>query len=106
MTDKLSAIDRNALGRALTLAQRESQGRREQIARMLSEDGWLYAAHFASSHCQRTALRLKPWRDPPLYGDFSDDADAAALLKQLLDAGLSRYEPDPADALARIGAAA
>jgi hypothetical protein len=44
---EFEAVDREALNRALMLAQAESQGRREKIARMLREDGWFEAAHFA-----------------------------------------------------------
>jgi hypothetical protein len=102
--DKISALDRDALERALVLAQRESQGRREQIERMLSEDGWFKAAHFAAYSRQIDALKLKPWQSSPLYGHLGDDAAAAALLQRLLDADLSRFEPDPIGALAALEA--
>jgi hypothetical protein len=41
----------------------EQLDRREQLARMLSKDGWLSAAHFAAYSHQIDALRLKPWQD-------------------------------------------
>jgi hypothetical protein len=107
MTDddeELTPVDRDALERALALAQRESQGRREQIMRMLCEDGWFKAAHFAAYSRQIDALGLKPWQSPPPYGHLGDDAAAAALLQRLLGAGLSRFEPDPIGALAALEA--
>jgi hypothetical protein len=104
--DKLSAVDHDALGRAVALVRAsEDPGRRDQIARMLAEDDWFEAATFAAYSCQRRALGLRPWQDPPCYGDSSNDgrnAEAAALLQRLLDAGLSRWEADPAGALAAL----
>jgi hypothetical protein len=104
--DELTAADRDALKRALALAQAESEGRREQLARMQRENGWFAAAHFACYSRQIDALGLKPWQDPPCYGHLGDDADATALAQRLEAAGLSIFEPDPAGALARIEARA
>jgi hypothetical protein len=102
-TTKVSKVDREALKRALVLAKAsDERGRREQIESMQERD-WFEAAHFAAYHCQVNALQLRPWQSPPLYGR---DADAAVLLRKLLDAGLSRYEPNPVAALAAIEARA
>ena len=105
----LSAIDREALERAVALMRAEDDPqRRDQIARMLQEDGWLEAASFAAYHRQREVLDLKPWESPPCYGDtghgHDGHADAAKLLKRLVAAGLSKFEPDPLSALAKIEA--
>ena len=59
--DELSAIDKDALERALALSQAESPGRRVQIDRMLCEDEWFEAATFASFNCQCRSLGLRPW---------------------------------------------
>jgi hypothetical protein len=99
--DELSAADRDALERALALAKAE---RPEQIGRMLSEDPWMEAASFAAYHCQIRALQLKPWQSPPCYGHLDGDTGATILLKRLLDAGLSRWEPDPVGVLAALEA--
>ena len=101
--DELSAVDIDALERALARVRASNPSRREQIARMLRED-WYKAAHFAAYSCQIDALKLKPWRDPPCYGHLGNDAGAADLLTQMLAHGLSRYEPEPAGALAAIEA--
>ena len=104
---KLSDIDRDALERALEKAKADEPDR---IERKLERKGWIEAATSAAYGCQRRALGLKPWQSPPMYGDAHPDhnghTDAAVLLKRLLDAGLSRYEPDPIGALAAIEARA
>ena len=101
---KLSAADRDALTRALEKARaNDDPGGAEQIERMLKKDDWFKVATFAAYCCQVRALGLKPWQPPPAYGHIpmanNEHADAAALLKRLFDAGLSRYEPDPIGAL-------
>jgi hypothetical protein len=101
----LSPIDRDALSRALAIEQASDEpGRREQ------NRDWFDAAKSASYACQRRALGLKPWQSPPCYGDahpgHDGHADAAVLLKRLLDNNLSRWEPDPIGALQAIEARA
>jgi hypothetical protein len=105
---RLSKIDRDALERAVAIALASDEpGEREQIAGKLRRD-WFEAATFAAYGCQVRALGLKPWQSPPCYGDahpgHDGHADAAVLLKRLLDAGLSRWEPDPVGALSAIEA--
>ena len=72
---------------------------------------------FASYSCQMNSLHLRPWQTAPLwvgnldvalhlpFGDPRGDREAAELLKKMLDAGLSRFEPDPLDALDHAEAA-
>lgn len=108
---KLSKVDREALERAVALMKaNDDPQRRAQIESMLRDDDWFTAAHFAAYYRQREVLQLKPWQSPPCYGDTSPGhdghADAAKLLRKLLDAGLSRYEPDPVAALAKVEARA
>lgn len=99
---KLSRIDREALERAVAVTRRDPQ-RAAQLDVMIAQDGWRYAAEFAAYSCQVDSLRLKPWQFPPCWVG-PDDVDAigdghrgisraAALLRRLLDAGLSRWEP-------------
>ena len=97
--------DRRALTRALALCRDESVGRAEQIDSKLQDEAWEDVAAFAAGHCQIDALKLYPWQQPPADVDEDDDgdninADAVALLRKMLAAGLSRYEPDPLTALA------
>jgi hypothetical protein len=108
----VTKTDRAALRRAIALVEAESDGRRQQIARMLKEDGFERAGCFAAYHRQTDALRLKPWEWPPCWTDEqpTDDRNGHGLIKawqlrqRLLAAGLSVYEPDPIGALAVIEA--
>jgi hypothetical protein len=101
-TPPLTRNDRDALERALKLTRQESEGRAQQLLRMQLDDGWFYAARFASYSCQVDALHLKPWEHPPIWVDDPDDypdREAARLLKRMLAAGVSRFDPDPMRAL-------
>ena len=109
-------IDREALERCIE-AMRDSKepADREQIEDLLKTGGWQKAADQAAYHCQNRALRLKPWQDPPANIDPRDiasiiargddgiagDFRAARLLQRMLNAGISRFEPDPITALER-----
>ena len=94
----------------------ENPASREQIERKLTEQGLEEAGQTAAYHCQDTALKLKPWMTPPCWLRTARDVKAALrealpdahgnrrageLVERLLAAGLSRYEPDPVDALER-----
>jgi hypothetical protein len=81
---------------------------------MLSTQPWETVAKFAAYSAQIESLGLNPYQTPPMYARFPylekpyDDPrgerPAAELLKRLLDAGLSPFEPDPVAALARAEA--
>jgi hypothetical protein len=111
----MKRVDLNALKRAIVLAKNENPGRAAQIdAMMHGWEGWQRAAEFAAYCCQCRTLRLKPWQSPPCSSGPHNNVDdfpgagraaAAQLLKRLLDAGLSRWEPDPIAALERVEAA-
>jgi hypothetical protein len=73
-------------------------------------------ARHAALACQIESMALKPWQtvpceaevhqiDPPGYAHRST-RNASLTLERLLNAGLSRYEPDPPTALARVERAA
>jgi hypothetical protein len=102
-TPPLTTNDLVALEEALKLARQESEGRAEQLLQMQLEDGWFYAASFASYSCQCDALHLKPWEHPPIWvgdpDDYPESPEAARLLRRMLKAGGSRYHPDPMSAL-------
>jgi len=103
--------DREALKRAVELMRKERGVRREQIEQKLRDQPWEEAARFAAYHRQFTRLHLKPWQFAPCWIDPDDIEDilaggddgqqygAALLLKRMLAAGLSRFEPDPEAAL-------
>jgi hypothetical protein len=96
----MSETDRDALTRAMEMARRDPD-RAEQLDAMVAESGWQEAAEFSAYCMQGRALRLKPWESPPLCFAENDEGDepGRVLLRKMLDAGLSRYEPDPLTAL-------
>jgi hypothetical protein len=108
---RLSEVDREAMTRAIAI-ENEYQHKHERLRdgesrldRELKKD-WIEAGKSAAYSCQVRVLGLKPWQSPPCYGDahpgHDGHADAAVLLKRLLACGLSRYEPDPLGALAKV----
>jgi hypothetical protein len=98
------------------LAKAESPAQRKQIDDILRERGWDRTARFAVYACQDENLKLRSWQMAPcqLHGDvdaclaatghdYRGRRQAALLLKRLLAAGLSKYEPDPEIALKAQG---
>jgi hypothetical protein len=83
---------------------------REHLAGIEEREGWLEAAQRASYHCQVRSLRLKPWQCPPCDCDdeigmgYGRSRGEVMLRRRMLDAKISLYEPDPADALEKIAA--
>jgi hypothetical protein len=115
ITDKVGPLDRNALERCLrAVLDGNNVHDRIHVERILKEEGWLAAAELACIYRQSDALSLKPYQSPPCeihpddirtilargddgFGDYS----AAQLLKQLFEADLSQYEPNPVAAIGR-----
>ncbi|MGO4506018.1 hypothetical protein AB4Z51_03290 [Bradyrhizobium sp. 2TAF36] len=109
----LTDVDRDAMSRAIETVRNESRARRRQVDSMLSSRPFERVGRFASFYCQMDALHLDPWETPPCWIDNIDVAlitpndarhipGSARLLRRLIDGGLSRYEPDPLGALARV----
>jgi hypothetical protein len=107
---KLGDVDREALKRCIKMA-RTYPGRSEQINWKLGEGGcsWEDTAKFCAYLCQSRNLRLEIQEFPPCWLLDVDDVEGpifkrkvegARLLRRLLAAGLSQYEPDPIAALA------
>jgi hypothetical protein len=98
----LDTVDRGALERAMQIAQRDPF-RAQQLQSKLKDEAWVAVAEFAAYSCQIDALNLKPWESPPCHADEdnSDPQDKAAqhLLRRMLTAGVSRFDPDPLAAL-------
>jgi hypothetical protein len=103
-----SKVDIEAFGRAIAIYRRERHGGDEHITEKIEEDGFETAGRFAAYYCQRKRLKLAPYEFPPCWlsdvddvegPDFKGKLKAARLLKRLLDAGLSKFEPDPIAAL-------
>lgn len=102
--------DHDALELAIKRARASNKRTREQIYYMLAHRPWIDVARFASCHCQYDALRLAPWQYAPceLPDDYDPAIDndpdlgrreAAQLLRQMLDLGISRWHPNPLEAI-------
>ena len=92
MTDDLTEQDRTALRECMEIAKREL-GLAEQLQSMLDEPRpWAEVAGFACSSVQGRALQLKPRQSPPCA---PADKSAQKLLRKMLEAGISRFHPDP-----------
>lgn len=91
--------DREALQRALALARTFDRARAEQLDAKLGDEPWSDVATFAAHVCQCRALHLRPWERSPAMAADDDDGPAGQLLRRMLAAGFSRYEPDPLAAL-------
>jgi hypothetical protein len=108
-------VDHDALTRAMEIARRDP-GRAWQLDQKLTFQAWEDVAAFAAYNCQADALNLAPFESPPCVVDeHADDTSPAGaslsaesrpaarrLLRHMLAAGLSRYEPDPLRAMANI----
>jgi len=104
-----------ALERAIRIRRNhKDEVERIQIESMLLHNEWEEVGRFAAMSCQCDSLNLGPHQTPPCWiapadikdilakGNTDDPGSnyaAAVLLKRLLAAGLSRYEPNPLDAL-------
>ena len=113
MTTTTNELDHAALTRALELTLEGSdRGRAEQVRSMLADDGWHSAAEFCAYVRQCEHLQLAPWEEPPVHIP-PDEIDAiiargpngnhqfggAKLLKKLLAAGCSQFDPTPIDSI-------
>ena len=90
--------DDYALFRAVEIASKDPEWAKTADVRRAEGCSRDDIAMSAALHCQMTSLGLKPWMSPPMWAHIERptvDEEGAALLKRLLDAGLSPFEPDP-----------
>ena len=108
--DDIHPIDREALERAIAMTRANGGPDAVQIECKLRDESWEQVARFAAYCRQCDNLHLLPHQNPPCWADLEVDLAAgddgvlgkyaaAVLLKRMLDAGLSIYEPDPITAL-------
>jgi hypothetical protein len=114
----LTRRDREAMARAIEQLRQQGGEKARQIEDKLASEAWEEVGAFASYSCQDANLRLKPWQVPPCWIRTAGDLKAALaqphdhsglraageLVRRLLAAGLSRFEPDPIIALAHTEA--
>src|SRR5215510_12600845 len=108
-SNRIDRVDKEALERALVLERRCDPQRAVWLDEQVVKVGWREAAEDAARRQQYRNLRLRPWMvTPSEVNPDSEDAigcehrgvaRAAQLLRQLLDAELSRFEPNPLAAL-------
>jgi hypothetical protein len=93
--------DQEALQLAIERCRAEDAERDRQIVRMLGERPWRRVAEFAAYSCQMVNLKLQPWDFPPCWVEPDDyrHRQAAKLLREMLEAGVSKYHPDPLAAI-------
>jgi hypothetical protein len=94
----MKKIDRDALARAMEMARKDRK-LAAQLDEQLKDRPWHEVAKFASYCCQCDNLKLLPHQSPPCMVIGDRDHDAADLLRRMLAAGLSEFEPDPLKAL-------
>jgi hypothetical protein len=67
------------------------------------DDDWYERAEWACWVLQVRDLNLRPWQVAPcdvdLAGDNPEEAAARQLLRRMLAMGMSRYDPNPSQAL-------
>ena len=111
--DDFDEQDREALQRSLDLTL--MGGDQEAITRacaILATEGWFKSARDCCHSRQDQHLLLRPWEAAPSEIDSSDidaiilrgptdrEYGAAKLLRQMIRYGVSRYDPEPIDAIA------
>jgi hypothetical protein len=98
--DGIDPVDFEGLKLSMEQCRVSSKMQADQLDSMLMDRKWFDVACFAAYDCQIRTLRLKPWETAPMdvidpneprYGEEA----AARLLKRMLQAGVSRYAPDP-----------
>ena len=95
MTDDLTEQDLTALRECMAIAKRD--GRSEELESMLAEPRpWAEVAKVKCQCVQSRVLRLRARESPPCA---PGDKAAAKLLRKMLAAGVSRYDPNPVAAL-------
>jgi hypothetical protein len=112
----LSAADKAALERAVEIYRAAGRWQRSTIDSLIARgDSQEEVGRYAAFHCQCEQLGLAPWQVAPCdVRDIARDLvrtderaertglrSAAQLLRRMLAAGLSRYEPRPLQALER-----
>jgi hypothetical protein len=95
-------IDTDALRRCLLIVMRDPRDQ-SNWQELLASQEWYEVARRAAYRAQCAALALRPWQEPPCVVSEDDpnerDPNAQNLLRRMLAAGLSRFEPDPLAAL-------
>ena len=116
MPSRLSKADGDALARSIKWAvwYQQREGHLRIVPALLPDQGtqeWIGLGQRCASLAQTMTMKLQPWQAAP--ADVHDDGEVCdcyarrpeevAYLRRLAATGLSRFEPDPDTALARVG---
>ena len=109
----MEARDRAALQAAIEELLRLAPTWNETVAAMLQAQPWEQVAAWAAGVCQVRNLHLRGWECPPcdtnsevVSVNYGSRPSEVALLRRMLAAGVSRFDPSPLEALAAIERAA
>ena len=102
--------DLAALSLAIETQRKRGPAHRTQIDNMLRSEPWESVGRFAAYSCQCNSLDLAPWETPPIWIDDIGAAltapedgkrirSAAKLLRRMQALGISRYHPNPVQAI-------
>jgi len=100
-TTTLSPADQAALELCVRLYRDRSRQDRGHLEAMMEQSPWIEVAKFCAYSCQFRSLNLKVWQVAPCWADADSGGDAGRLLRRMLEAGVSRFHPDPMSELER-----
>ena len=106
---ELTAIDIEALQRALEAVRAESLEDAVRLDSLAERKGWFESASVAAYRCQVRSLKLRPWHCPPMdcgdvvfkNGGYGNTAKEVRLRLKMKALGISIYEPDPIGAITK-----
>jgi hypothetical protein len=104
MTGRLTDADRIALKRAVAIARLDPVEAKRIDTRLAEGDNYWEIAEDCSHDLQHQNLELAPWELPPCCGDIDGGGlqsyrQAAELMRKMLSLGLSKFEPQPSQAM-------
>jgi hypothetical protein len=98
MPPGIDETDMEALRLAFARSYASSKAQADQLDWMAKDQGWLKAAMFAASCCQRDSLHLKPWQSPPCRRERAEDrrGGRGTIAPPDAEGGDIRVPPGPA----------
>ena len=107
--EELSPADLAAFELAIATARRDPTEARWIDDRLASGRDRVEIGKSAAYHCQIVSLGLLPWEIPPCYAMarpavYDHQRASRRLLGRMLDAGVSKWHPDPVRECERIEA--
>jgi hypothetical protein len=95
--------DSAALDAAIAIVRKHPE-RWSEFLTLVRERGWEAAAKICAYDCQWRAMRLRWGEAPPCMASVRGRGRSSRLLRRMLKRGISRYHPNPLEAIAEAGA--